>query len=316
MKWAIPQLVHFVRQTRPDVVLSTLIETNLAVLLAQPFFPAGTKLIIRDSSNPASILQHRVPMPALGGRLYRWLYPRADAIVCQSRSMQTDFLQMLPSETVKVRHIYNGVDWTMAERRAAGATPFTCPGPNLLAVGRLDLGKNFALLLDAFSLIRGSLPNARLTILGSGPEEQALREHARRVHVDDAVLFAGFQDNPFPYYRHADLFVQTSTYEGLPNALLEALSLGIPAVATCETGATEEIAEVAGSVQVVREMGAKAFADAVLAVLRHPRPVFHREAFFAAFSVETMTAQYEALFASLAGKPSPHATQAGGTDAP
>jgi glycosyltransferase involved in cell wall biosynthesis len=314
MKWAIPQLISLVRRTRPDVVLSTLIETNMAVLLAQPFFPAGTKVVIRDSSNPAAILKHRVPLPVVSRRLYRWLYPRAHAIVCQSEAMRADFLRHLPAEAPKVRRIYNGVDLAMIEQRAAGPSPYRGPGPNLLAVGRLDSGKNFPLLLDAFAVVRELLPDARLTILGSGPDEALLKQRARELRIDDAVNLAGFQNNPFPYYRHADLYLQTSTYEGLPNALLEALALGTPAVATAETGATEEIAKVAGSVRLVREPGAGAFANAVLEVLRGPRPALRRDAFLQVFGLESMMTQYEELLAGLVGKHLQGASHAGAID--
>jgi glycosyltransferase involved in cell wall biosynthesis len=314
MKWAIPQLISLVRRTRPDVILSTLIESNMAVLLARRSFPASTKVIIRDSSNAAYLLKHRVPLPFVSRQLYSWLYPRADAFVCQSRSMQIDLLRHLPAQAHKMHRIYNGVDVVLLEQRAAVASPYSDVGPNLLGVGRMDADKNFSLMLDAFAVVRQSFANARLTLLGSGPEEQALKRRVRELGIDDAVEFAGFQRNPFPYYRYTDLYLQTSRFEGLPNVLLEVLSFGTPAVAMPETGATEEIAEVAGSVQLVHETGAAAFANAAIEVLRRPRPAFRREAFLQTFGLDRMMAQYQDLLESVSRASVRGASWAGGTD--
>ena len=311
IKWAIPQLVSVVRRIKPHVVVSTLIESNTAVLLAQPFFPAGTKVIVRETLNPSSLWSY-LPAGRVWRLLYRRLIRRADAVACQSRSMQADVVQELSVELAKTTQIYNGVDTALLEQRATGPSPYPGEGPNLLAVGRLDSQKNFSMLLESFASIRKAIPGAKLTILGSGPDEAKLKQQARDLDLTGSVTFAGYEDNPFPFYRHADLYVQTSVCEGLPNALLEVLLLGVPAVATRETGATEEVAEVAGSVRVVREPGAAAFAKAVVEFFNAPRPEFHREAFLHTFGVEQMTAGYERLLMQVAGTSSAGTGQAKG----
>lgn len=303
LRWAVPQLASIVRRVRPHVVLSTLTETNVAVLIAKLFFRSGTKLIVREAFNPSDMLNHLLPFPFPWRQAYRYLYPHADAIVCQSRSMRADVLLHVPIAPQKVNHIYNGVDAALIEHRAAGPSPYRDGGPNLLAAGRLCSQKNFSLLLDAFALIRASCAEARLTILGTGPDEMILKSRIRELHIEDAVEFAGFKDNPFLYYRYADLYLQTSIFEGLPNVLLEVLSLGTPAVATVAGGSSVEIAEVAESVRLVSDPGSRPYADAVLEVLRHPGTPLRRDKFLQVFGVERMMLEYESLLANLAGRP-------------
>ena len=314
LRWAMPQLVSMVRRIRPHVILSTLTETNVAVLLVRPFFPSGTKVIVREALNPSDMLDHLLPVPFLWRQAYRRLYPRADAIVCQSDAMQADVLRHVPVEPAKAPRIYNGVDAALIERLAAGSSPYPTRGPNLLAAGRLSPQKDFPLLLDAFARVRSSFATARLTILGSGPEEARLKNRARELRIDDAVEFAGFQQNPFPFYRHADLYLQTSIYEGLPNVLLEVLSVGTPAVATAEGGATAEIARFVESVRLVAEPGVQPYANAVIEALQRPIPPLRRDRFLQVFGVEHMTMEYENLFANVIGRAtSPH--RAGATTA-
>jgi len=301
LRWVVPQLASTVRHVHPQVVLSTLTEANVAVLLASLFFQSDTKVIVREAFNPSDMLNHLLAFPFPWRLAYRYLYPHADAIVCQSRSMQADVLRNVPISPHKVCHIYNGVDASLIEQRAGGPSPYPAGGPNLLAAGRLCPQKNFSLLLDSFALIRASCAGARLTIIGTGPDEMLLKRRARELHVEDAVIFAGFQDNPFLYYRHADLYLQTSIFEGLPNVLLEVLSLGTPAVATLAGGSTAEIAEVTKSVRLVSNPGPRPFADAALEVLCRPRTPLCRDNYLDVFGVERMMMEYEKLFADIAG---------------
>nr|WP_272499985.1 glycosyltransferase [Chromohalobacter moromii] len=102
----------------------------------------------------------------------------------------------------------------------------------VLHVGRLDVQKNQALLLSAFSLAVNSVPNLKLVILGEGEEKKNLEELASELGVKDSVDFVAFQDNPYPYYKAADLFVLSSDWEGFGNVIVEALACGTPVIST------------------------------------------------------------------------------------
>ena len=302
LRWAIPRMVSLVRRVRPHVILSTLTETNVAILLSKPFFPSATKVIVREASNPTHVMDHILPYSFAWKQAYRYLYPHADAVVCLSRSMQEDALRYMPIAADRAPIIYNGVDEEFLQSRIAGGSPFKKNGPNLIAAGRLNAEKNFSMLLAAFVFIRQAYPEAQLTILGTGPEEANLKRMAQERKVDDAVEFAGFQKNPFPYYRYADLYLQASIFEGLPNVLLEVLSLGTPAVATIAGGCTREIAEIAGGVTLVSEPGPKSYSEAVTRALREGSPALRREHFIQSFGVNSMIKNYENLLERVVGQ--------------
>lgn len=131
--------------------------------------------------------------------------------------------------------IGNPIDVAEVERLAV--EPAILPGaPALLAVGRLSHQKGFDLLLQAFARLVPAAPAAHLTIVGSGPDELALRRTAGELGIGDRVTLRGFVQNPYPLMRAADLYVLSSRYEGFPNVLLEALACGTPVVATACSG--------------------------------------------------------------------------------
>lgn len=99
-------------------------------------------------------------------------------------------------------------------------------------VGRLSPEKNLPLLLDAARKLIERRPNVHVLMVGQGQEHQALAAHAERLGITHHVTFAGFAPDPQPYYSAMDAFVLLSRSEGLPNVLLEALAMGIPAICT------------------------------------------------------------------------------------
>jgi glycosyltransferase involved in cell wall biosynthesis len=107
----------------------------------------------------------------------------------------------------------------------------------LLAVGRLDKGKQFGQLLDAFAVLAPQYPSWDLVILGEGPEGLELEQRAARLKLGQRVILPGRAGNIGDWYRRADLFAVTSRYEGFPNTLAEAMAHGCAAVSyDCDTG--------------------------------------------------------------------------------
>jgi glycosyltransferase involved in cell wall biosynthesis len=111
----------------------------------------------------------------------------------------------------------------------------------ILAVGRLTKIKGFDVLLQAFAkLIQRRELDLHLLILGEGEERPRLEELAKRLGVSNRVFMPGFQENPYPYFVRAEVFVLSSRWEGLGMVLVEAMALGLPVIATdCPYGPRE-----------------------------------------------------------------------------
>ena len=115
--------------------------------------------------------------------------------------------------------------------------------PTFVTVGRLSVEKGQDLLLRAFAAACARGMAARLVIVGGGPIEGALRERARRLGLDDRVTFTGWirPDQVPDHVARADAFVSASFAEGIPLVLMEAMSQGIPCIATAVGGVPELI---------------------------------------------------------------------------
>jgi glycosyltransferase involved in cell wall biosynthesis len=109
------------------------------------------------------------------------------------------------------------------------------------SVGRLERQKRFDLLLDAFAQVRRSFPSLRLVIVGDGSLRDTLAAHAGRLGLGESCVFTGHRDDVAELHHAFDLFVQSSEYEGTPNAVLEAMALETPIVAT-DVGGSRELA--------------------------------------------------------------------------
>ena len=113
-----------------------------------------------------------------------------------------------------------------------------------LNVARLSRQKGQDLLLEALAIARPDLPPVSLTLVGSGPDEDKLRQLSRELGLDDIVTFAGYTSDPASYFRSADCFVLASRWEGFGVVLVEALQFGLPLLATdCDFGPADVITD-------------------------------------------------------------------------
>jgi glycosyltransferase involved in cell wall biosynthesis len=258
-------LVQLVRRIRPHAVLSTG-GMNLALVLARPGLPRSTKVLIRECSVLNARLNSDTRHPRLWRLLYRYLYQWADKVVCLSDSMVTEMSEKFHLRQQRSIRIYNPIDLDLVQELGRrGGNPYSGAGPQLVAAGRLSQEKGFDLLLAAMPRVIECLPRARLTILGWGPLRAVLTEQIQRLRLSGSVSLAGFQQNPWPYLYHADLFVLSSRRESFSNTLLEALALETPAVAVDCPGAMREIYGSNPAVRIVPAGDAASLAEAIVA---------------------------------------------------
>jgi glycosyltransferase involved in cell wall biosynthesis len=226
-------------------------------------------LLIREAAPPTSILQQETRHPRTWAWLYRSLYGKVDTVICLCDAMVGEIVDLFGVPRDKVVRIYNPVDIDRVHEQAVGGgNPYRDTHPRLVSCGRLSREKGFDLLIHAMPAICDLFPEAQLTIVGDGPLQGDLRKQVVNLGLEHAVHFAGFQRNPWPYFKYADLFVLPSRYEGMSNVLLEALALGVPIVATDCPGGNREIANIDARVRLVPTENVSRLADAIISICK------------------------------------------------
>lgn len=171
-------------------------------------------------------------------KLVHFFYPKADRIVVMSECAKMDMIQNFGIPSKKLVRIPNPVlpvenhntddDWQYGDKV-------------IISVGRLAVEKQQERMIKAFSYVHVREPEAILLILGTGPRENYLKNMARKYKVDKNVVFIGFKKNVTYYLHNSRLFVLSSKLEGFPNAMLEAMTNGLPVITTDSPGGCREI---------------------------------------------------------------------------
>jgi glycosyltransferase involved in cell wall biosynthesis len=259
-------LLRLVWQLRPDVILSGAAEVSFLALLLLPFLPSKARVLVRQNGTVSSLLASG-GVPRLTRWLYRLLYWRANRVVCQSSAMAEDMVQQLGLNDEQIAVLPNPVD--LPEIRAAmkGPSARRGSGPHLLAVGRLAHEKGFDLLLEALAVVRERFPGSDLIIAGSGREEAALKALCRSLWLESSVSFVGHVDRFYAFFPGTTLFVLSSRYEGMPNALLAAAAAGLPLVATPASGGVVDLLRGRRGAWLTPEITSEALARTIVSTL-------------------------------------------------
>lgn len=268
----LPSLVRYFRIRGPEVVFSAGDHLNAVVLMAA--LASGSKAKISCSSRVTPFDTYSTVRFSKGWVLkqaMRVLMPRADALTCVSSDMVLQYREVFAD----ARHVcvYNIVVDSASELRmrepVEEAWLTKKQGPVLVAAGGLVPWKGFAELLTAMSLLR-SKSDARLIILGEGPQRAELEAQIRNLGLEDTVKLLGNVENPLKYFALADVFVLSSHVEGLPNVLVEAMMCGCTAVATnCPTG-PREVLQDGKYGYLVPMKDPPALADGILRAIAEP----------------------------------------------
>ena len=269
----IVELAALVRRERLDLLVSFLVGPNIASIAAARL--AGVPIVIGERSAPRVVLSRtnrHLRFPGVWKALARLMYPRATAIVANTQGAKAELTTWLGVPADRVVVLPNPVDLDRIASLAAEPMDETIrwpAGPVLVHVGRFTFAKDHETLLRAFAIVRAQRP-VSLVLVGDGEDEARVRRLSEELGVKDDVLFTGFTRNPYKYLARGTLSVLTSTFEGLPNVLIESMAVGVPIVSTaCQYGPIEILGDNQYGV-LVPVGDPPAFAAAVAALLDDP----------------------------------------------
>ncbi len=264
-RFAPPRIARYFAEARPQVALSLLCQMNWAAAAGHALCRRPPPLVW-SARNDLSRFVGEFPAalrPAVRAG-FRRLSRRVAHLIAVSEGAAADYAREAAIPEARITVLPNP---TIEPARLPERPARRAPGPpRILAVGRLAAQKNYPLLLEAAARL-AETRDFRLRILGEGPDRAALEARAARLRIAGRVAFPGFSPDPLAEMAGADLFAMSSDFEGLPNALIEAMALGLPAVATdCPTG-PREILEGGRWGRLVPPGDAAALAAALAATL-------------------------------------------------
>ena len=275
---AIPELVEYLKKTRPEAMLVAKDRAGRAAVIARGPAGVSTRICVRLGTNLSTALEHRSPLSAwLRTAPMRFIYPKVDKVIAVSEGVRADTLSITGVDENRVCVIRNPVVTPefIQKRDEAGFPPHPWLSqkdcPVIMGAGRLSVQKDFGALLKAFGRVLKVRP-VRLIIVGEGGKRRELEDLIRELGLEDSVLLPGFQADLYRWLKFANVFVLSSRWEGSPNVLTEALALGVPSVATrCPSG-PDEILQNGLYGPLVPVGDDELMATGILSVLERPHP--------------------------------------------
>jgi len=207
-----------------DAVVAFEADTGLYTTIASTALGKG--ILISERNDPDKY-KHK---------LLRWFtYTHAEKIIFQTEDARNYFDGEIKKKGVVIANPIND------------ALPIPYEGDrnkSIVSVGRLELQKNYKVLIEAFEMYHKDHPDYSLHIYGEGGLREELQSRIDVGKAKNNIVLEGFCDNVIELIRNASMFVMTSDYEGMPNALMEAMAIGLPVISTdCPIGGPRELIE-------------------------------------------------------------------------
>jgi len=300
------------KKVNPDLIVSSLIKMDFYMVIGRILSKRRAKLIIVNQNNISLAVESPQISYKIVKRLIPRLYPMADHLVSVSNGAKRELARVVHNIQYKQSTIYNPA-WdnkVLADSLLPITADLDLPlsQPVILTVGRLVPQKDYFTLIRAIKILHVKHKcKAKLLIIGGGRDYNPLASLIGELNLADFIFLCGYQDNPYPFFKRADVFVLSSIFEGFGTVIAEALALGCPVVSSdCQFGPAEILDRGKYGV-LVPVRNPKALASGIYSILSKPslRDAYSKEGLHRAqlFRSEIITKQYEWLFLRLLDKP-------------
>lgn len=272
--FSLPELATLLRNRRPKILLSASYHTNCVAVVARSLSRVKTNLTLVEHTSLTTGLHALPPLKRLVAKLsIAILYRKADNLIAVSKDAAAEVAELAGIPSTKVVPIYNPIvtEKMYRDSNQTISHPFLSGNvPILLSIGRLSNEKDYPTLLLALTKVLQHEP-VKLVIIGEGPERASLEALIQKWNLTNDVDLLGHVDNPYPWYRYAELLVLSSTREGLPTVLIEALALGTKIVSTDARTGPREILQNGKLGTLVPTSNPDALAEAIRQTLHTPK---------------------------------------------
>ncbi len=233
-------LMHYLKTTNPNWLISGLPGPNVIALMARELFKTATKILITQhhpfTENAAASVKIRTKIRTA---LARFLFKRADKITAVSRGVATDLSRVL-NANIPIAVVHNPLNIKRITDLSASSPvhPWLIQKdhPTFIAVGRLAPPKDYETILQALT----DIPSIRLLIAGEGQDRVKIQHLIQILNLEDRVMLLGLIDNIYAAVNAADAMILSSHHEGFGNVLIEAMAIGTPIIASdCPYGPAE-----------------------------------------------------------------------------
>ncbi len=223
---AIPSIAIFLMRNKPKIVFSSLAHLNMVMGLMSPLF-INTKFVIRPTN---------IAPKDQGNWLTKLSFSWVDAVICQSKDMGQNFMDLHKTSEKKITIIGNPITTTHEDLDNSEISVKN----NFITVGRLNNIKGHARIIRILSKLESDF---HYTIVGDGPEKENLTRLINELGLTEKVTHIPHTSKVNEYLSKSSMFLQGSYSEGFPNAALESCVMGIPVLAFNVPGGTKEIIE-------------------------------------------------------------------------
>ncbi len=276
-------LVNFVRQLQAgrlqvDKLLWRVLSDGAQHLeeeydLAVAFLEGGSAYYVADhikAKKKAAFVHIDYAMSGYTRKLDKDCYLKFDRVFTVSGEILESFLKVYPECRKKAGVFHNFLDIEEIRTKAESASGFTddFAGVRLLTVGRLTYQKAYDIAIQALALLKQRGYPVRWYVLGDGPLRTELTQQIAQYGLEKDFILAGARDNPYPFFKTADIYVHATRFEGKSIAIQEAQILGCPIVASDCSGNREQI--VNGVDGILCALTPKAIAEAIEQFINNP----------------------------------------------
>jgi glycosyltransferase involved in cell wall biosynthesis len=273
---AIVRLMRYLKRDGPQVIMSSLDLPNIQLVLAARLARFKGMTVISQRATIAPVYAEAGWMRRLVYVLgIRGTYPYADFVICNSRAAAIEVRKMSGMSANRVLTIHNSVDAERINRLAneplRDSWFLNNRAPLVVSVGSLTRRKDMGTLIKAFATVKLQR-RASLVIIGKGAEERKIKNLISVLGLNADVYLPGFDANPYKWMAAATVVVSSSTAEGFPNVVAEALALGRSVVATDCPSDTAELLGHGKWGRLVPVGDPERMAEAMLASLDDPNP--------------------------------------------